>query len=75
MSLEDQVKFHEQMILSIESNLDKVTDDLAHLTEVVRTLGDMMITLAERQDQSVARIERLEDLFERWLRNQTNGQN
>ncbi len=82
MSLEDQVRFHEQLLHSIDSNLGKVTDDLAEvssrlnqLTQVVQTMGDLMITIAERHDQAVARIERLEELFERWLRSQTDGHN
>jgi hypothetical protein len=68
MGLEDQVHFHEQMLRSIESNLAKVTDDLAQLTQLVHTMGGVMLTVAERHD-------RLEELFERWLRSQTNGQN
>ena len=82
MDLEDQVKFHEQLLRSIDSNLGKVTEDLgkvtedlgkvtgdlAQLTQLVRTRGGMMLRLAERHD-------RLEELFERWLRSQTNGQN
>jgi hypothetical protein len=56
------------MLRSIESNLAKVTDDLAQLTQLVHTMGGVMLTVAERHD-------RLEELFERWLRSQTNGQN
>jgi hypothetical protein len=89
MSLEDQVKFHEQLLRSIESNLGKVTDDLAkvtgdlakvtgdlvQLTGLVQSMGVVMLRVAERQGQQDARIDRLEELFERWLRSQTNGQN
>lgn len=82
MSLEDQVKFHEQLLRSIESNLGKVTDDLAQLAELVRSMGVVMLRqaehhdqLAEHHDRQSARIDRLEELFERWLRSQTNGQN
>ena len=75
MGLEDQVNFHEQMLRSIESNLAKVTDDLAQLTQLVHTMGGVMLTVAERHDQQVERLDRLEALFERWLRSQTNGQN
>jgi hypothetical protein len=82
MSLQDQVKFHEQLLHSIESNLGKVTDDLAKVTDdlaqltgLVRSMGVVMLRQAERHDQQDARIARLEELFERWLRSQNNGQN
>jgi len=82
MGLEDHVNFHEQLLRSIESNLGKVTDDLAQLTQLMLRLTERHDQLAERHDQQVERhdqqverLDRLEALFERWLRSQTNGRN
>lgn len=89
MNLDDQVNFHEQWLRSIDSNLgrvtddlarvsnnlDRVTNDLAEITSRLNRLTAVTLSLAERQEQSEARIQRLEELFERWLRSQRDGHN
>ena len=68
MSLEEQVRYHEQCIRSIESNLDRVTASQAETSQSLAAVTEALAVVAQNQSAFAAAFasltRRVDDLAE-----------